>query len=107
MGPLEENFTLSDLNQSVGTIRHETQPPSHENGSHARKCVGGWPSPNYELRFSEKLAMSERINFPVSPNETNGIEDARFCPFYRRGRLGHVLCEPTRLTMGNAILRSP
>jgi predicted GH43/DUF377 family glycosyl hydrolase len=36
---------------------------------------------NYELRFSEKLAISERIIFPVSPNESNGIEDARFVRF--------------------------
>ena len=30
------------------------------------------------MNFSPKLAMSERILFPVSPNESNGIEDARF-----------------------------
>jgi predicted GH43/DUF377 family glycosyl hydrolase len=36
---------------------------------------------NYEINFSSKLAMSERIIFPVSPNESNGIEDARFVRF--------------------------
>ena len=36
---------------------------------------------NYELSFPGKLAMSERMIFPVSPNESNGIEDARFVRF--------------------------
>ena len=36
---------------------------------------------NYELSFSDKLAFSERIIFPVSANESNGIEDARFVCF--------------------------
>jgi hypothetical protein len=36
---------------------------------------------NYELRLPDSLAMSERIIFPVSANEANGIEDARFVRF--------------------------
>jgi predicted GH43/DUF377 family glycosyl hydrolase len=36
---------------------------------------------NYTLRFSETLAMSERIIFPSSASESNGIEDARFVRF--------------------------
>ena len=36
---------------------------------------------NYELRFSPQFALSERIIFPVSINESNGIEDARFVRF--------------------------
>ena len=36
---------------------------------------------NYEIRFDPTLNMSERIIFPSSPTETNGIEDARFVKF--------------------------
>jgi len=36
---------------------------------------------NYELQFSSTLTISERIIFPVSPTESNGIEDARFVRF--------------------------
>jgi predicted GH43/DUF377 family glycosyl hydrolase len=36
---------------------------------------------NYELQFPLSLQMSERIIFPVSANESNGIEDARFVRF--------------------------
>ena len=36
---------------------------------------------NYEIRFDPTLNVSERIIFPSSPTETNGIEDARFVQF--------------------------
>ena len=36
---------------------------------------------NYEVRFSPEQPISERIIFPYSPNEVNGIEDARFVRF--------------------------
>ena len=36
---------------------------------------------NYEIVFSPELNLSERIVFPSSPTETNGIEDARFVEF--------------------------
>lgn len=36
---------------------------------------------NYEIRFSKSLQLSERVIFPVSFHEKNGIEDARFVKF--------------------------
>lgn len=36
---------------------------------------------NYEIRFPESLQLSERVIFPVSNHERNGIEDARFVKF--------------------------
>jgi predicted GH43/DUF377 family glycosyl hydrolase len=80
MAPLAEDFTLSDLNKSVGTVRHAAQPVTHDL-RRTLDCIQWLAESNYELRFSSKLAMSERIIFPVSPNETNGIEDARFVRF--------------------------
>ncbi|MGV3659296.1 MAG: glycoside hydrolase family 130 protein [Prosthecobacter sp.] len=80
MAPLGEEFTRSDLNKSVGTVRHEAQPATRDL-KRTLECLQWLADSNYELRFSDKLAMSERIIFPVSPNETNGIEDARFVRF--------------------------
>lgn len=80
LAPLAESFTRSDLSKSVGTVRHEALPSTHEL-THALECIQWLADSNYELQFSEKLALSERIIFPVSPNETNGIEDARFVRF--------------------------
>lgn len=36
---------------------------------------------NYDIRFPGEMAISERIIFPVSLNESKGIEDARFVRF--------------------------
>ncbi len=80
MTPLEKEFTRDDLNKSVGTIRHENHPDSHEL-KRTLECIQWLADSNYELSFSSKLGISERIIFPVSPNESNGIEDARFVRF--------------------------
>jgi predicted GH43/DUF377 family glycosyl hydrolase len=36
---------------------------------------------NYEVQFRENQDLSERIVFPASPSQRNGIEDARFVHF--------------------------
>jgi predicted GH43/DUF377 family glycosyl hydrolase len=80
MGSLEEHFTRSDLNQKIDRVRHETKPETR----HLRRTLEHihWlADSNYELLFSDQLDVSERIIFPVSPNESNGIEDARFVRF--------------------------
>ena len=80
MEPLSDQFTLIALTESVEVIRREASPSSHEIG-HALECIQWLAESNYELCFSPQLAVSERIIFPVSRNECNGIEDARFVRF--------------------------
>lgn len=80
MEPLGESFTRSDLNRSVLRIRRETLPVTSDLNSTLR-CIQWLADSNYEMHFSPELAMSERILFPVSSNESNGIEDARFVKF--------------------------
>ena len=52
-----------------------------------RSRVRGWhflpdaSTGSNELRFSPNLAVSERVIFPVSSNESNGIEDTLFVRF--------------------------
>ena len=77
MEPLGESFTRSELNQSVLRIRRETLPVTQGLTS-TLTCIQWLADSNYELHFSPRLPMSERIIFPVSANESNGIEDARF-----------------------------
>src|SRR5262249_56704631 len=36
---------------------------------------------NYEIHYVDRPDISERVIFPSSPTETNGIEDARFVRF--------------------------
>jgi len=80
LAQLGDSFTRSELNRSLATVRREYQPVSHQL-RHMLDCIRWLADCNYELRFPSKLAISERIIFPVSPSETNGIEDARFVRF--------------------------
>jgi len=80
MHPLEENFSRTDLDKSLHEVRSQTLPATRDL-HRALECVQWLADSNYEILFSSKLAMSERIIFPVSANESNGIEDARFVRF--------------------------
>jgi predicted GH43/DUF377 family glycosyl hydrolase len=80
MDPLGDRFTLSELKKSIATVREEHQPNTLEL-TRMLERVQWLAESNYELRFPPHLAVSERIIFPVSPNESNGIEDARFVRF--------------------------
>jgi predicted GH43/DUF377 family glycosyl hydrolase len=80
MEHLEEGFTREDLNRSVARVRRETLPVTQGLIS-TLNCIQWLADSNYEMHFSPRLSMSERIIFPVSPNESNGIEDARFVRF--------------------------
>jgi hypothetical protein len=80
MESLGESFTRTELNQSVLRIRRETLPVT-QGLTNTLSCIQWLADSNYELHFSPNLPMSERIIFPVSANESNGIEDARFVRF--------------------------
>ena len=80
MVPLKNEFTRSDLNHSVGTVRHENQPCTLDL-QRTLECIQWLADSNYEIRFSPTIGISERIIFPVSDNESNGIEDVRFVRF--------------------------
>ncbi|MCL4692844.1 MAG: glycoside hydrolase family 130 protein, partial [Candidatus Hydrogenedentes bacterium] len=79
-GPLADAFTRSDLVNSVAQIRHDTLTSTFDL-QRTLECMQWLADSNYELQFSSNLALSERIIFPVSANESNGIEDARFVRF--------------------------
>jgi predicted GH43/DUF377 family glycosyl hydrolase len=80
MSGLEEQFTRSELATRVASVRREIRPLNHDQ-RRSLDCIQWLADSNYELLFSPKLALSERIIFPVSANESNGIEDARFVRF--------------------------
>src|SRR5205814_9778346 len=49
-------------------------------GAAARKILMLAQS-NYEVQFAPDSRLSERVLFPVTPSQSNGIEDARFVLF--------------------------
>ncbi|WP_306600343.1 glycoside hydrolase family 130 protein [Geothrix sp. 21YS21S-2] len=74
---LGEGFDREELNRSLTRIRRESRPVPADLES-TLKCIQWLADSNYELRFQPELALCERVIFPVSANESNGIEDARF-----------------------------
>jgi predicted GH43/DUF377 family glycosyl hydrolase len=77
MDALATSFTRSELADRVASVRRDSLPLSSDT-RRTLECIQWLADSNYELCFSEKLALAERILFPVSLNESNGIEDARF-----------------------------
>jgi predicted GH43/DUF377 family glycosyl hydrolase len=77
LAPLGETFTLEELDRSMRHLRRRLAFIPREE-QRTLECVRWLAESNYELRFSANLAVSERVIFPVSSNESNGIEDARF-----------------------------
>jgi predicted GH43/DUF377 family glycosyl hydrolase len=75
---LPEHFSMPDLVSHVGRLRREqTDPEILRAGQRAILLAEA----NYTVRFQADLGMSEKIIFPYSPLESNGIEDARFVRF--------------------------
>jgi predicted GH43/DUF377 family glycosyl hydrolase len=77
---LGDQFTLADLERTLKNVlkSHRTRQREFEPIAHTMLVLA---KANYEIRFDPALNVSERIIFPSSPTETNGIEDARFVRF--------------------------
>ncbi len=87
MGALGERFTLDDLERTLGNVLRSNRARQREFEPVAHTMLV-LAKANYEIRFDPALGVSERIIFPSSPTETNGIEDARFVRFTQDD--GHV-----------------
>jgi len=81
LAPLAEVFTAHELNASLAAHRKRLGNRHGVNQRRTLESVAWLARSNYELQFQEDLPLSERIIFPVSDNESNGIEDARFVRF--------------------------
>jgi predicted GH43/DUF377 family glycosyl hydrolase len=77
---LGTTFSRSDLNESMERASREAQPHS-EDVRQTIEFLHWLVESNYEVNFDPAIPLSERVIFPVSLNETNGIEDARFVRF--------------------------
>ena len=78
---LEEYFTLKDLEENINYAIRQSRGKNGENKIMAQGILSLAKS-NYEISYSSSQDISERIIFPYSSTERNGIEDARFVEFY-------------------------
>jgi predicted GH43/DUF377 family glycosyl hydrolase len=80
MNSLADRFSRSELNHAIRIARGVTRPFARE-AKRTTECIRWLAEANYEVHFDPSVPVSERIIFPVSPSESNGMEDARFVQF--------------------------
>ena len=80
---LEPEFTLSDLRSSLEAERLQRRKTgvAEENDNAVEATVMSLAISNYEIQFRPGQDLSQRIIFPLTPSQRNGIEDARFVRF--------------------------
>ena len=77
---LENQFTLFKLQNAVQSqLLEKTIAPAMVDETITN--ILWLAKSNYEVKFDKNHRISERVIFPVSENERNGIEDARFVRF--------------------------
>ena len=80
MEELGATFTLDDLRKKINGVLRQVRATDPE----SERVAGGillLAESNYEVQFPPNSRVSERVIFPTSPTQTNGIEDARFVRF--------------------------
>ncbi len=80
LNSLDDNFTITELEESIKILVRPFKNKLNENDLTAKGILSLALS-NYQIQYSPDQRLSERVIFPHSPSEINGIEDARFVEF--------------------------
>ena len=80
LSSLPEHFTLGELERNLTAMSRQPHAKSIH-FERALEFIKWLADSNYDIQFSDQLAVSERIIFPVSLSEAKGLEDARFVRF--------------------------
>lgn len=75
---LPKSFTYHELHVSMNVLNQS----SFKCNTQTITNINWLANSNYSIKFDDSSKVSERVIFPVSENESNGIEDARFVQFY-------------------------
>lgn len=81
LASLAPEFTLEQLENGLKTNLREYRSQHQELAPLVHQVLMLAKS-NYEIQYTPEHELSERVIFPFSPTETNGIEDARFVEFH-------------------------
>ena len=79
MDKLDDKFIYGKLRESI--LEALKNPELTFNEKKVIESINWLADSHYEIEYSLDTALSERIIFPVSYTERNGIEDARFVRF--------------------------
>ena len=74
-----DKFTPAELEASLAAL--EAHGPPHAIWFETAKIIRVLASSNYVTTFPADSQLAERVIFPAGPNETRGMEDARFVRF--------------------------
>ena len=80
---LDASFGIDELNCTIDQElhnEHQSEGFLHENHQ-AAQGIRLLAQSNYEVQFEHEQRLSQRILFPATPSQSNGIEDARFVHF--------------------------
>jgi len=77
---LNDTFTFEELRRKLEAVLREARV-NHSDSDTVAKGVLLLAQSNYEVQFAPESRVSERVIFPTSPSQSNGIEDARFVLF--------------------------
>ncbi len=81
MYKLGELFSLEELRASLQTEQFRLPDGMMQEDQEEAQGIWMLARSNYEVQFQPKQDVSERILFPATPSQRNGIEDARFVHF--------------------------
>ncbi len=89
LNPLPDCFTYAELNKIIKSLQIKPKFQKSRQSSTLETIL--WlAGSNYQLKFQSDHRISERLIFPVSENESSGIEDARFVKFVDDESTGEV-----------------
>ena len=80
VGQLPETFVLDDLYRVLAAERRQTDPADATTDRAVRGILLLAES-NYEVHFAPDSRITQRVLFPSTASQRNGIEDARFVRF--------------------------
>ena len=80
---LADAFTMQELRASISRTENQLPEGERETTKSVARETLMLASSNYEVQFAPESGLSERVLFPVTPSQSNGIEDARFVLFHR------------------------
>ncbi len=81
MSKLEESFALEDLRAGLQGELFRLPDGMSQEDQDASQGIWMLARSNYEVQFQPQQQLNERILFPATPSQRNGIEDARFVRF--------------------------
>lgn len=79
MEKLGNEFDYNELNGAIEQTKREMMPDAAE--VKILQTINWLAASHYEITFSLDTGISDRVIFPISSAESNGIEDARFVKF--------------------------